>query len=146
LHCVLCHCAMMRGVVCVWHAFYYHVLIVQMSHTVIFPYMPLMYFDQIHSLYFLVFNLSYHLLKTILNGCVIIVFSFTHMKYFGHICPPITLSFHPPASPKQTTCYIHVIIFFRFRFFTWEKTCDICLSQSDLFHLTQWSLTPFVYL
>jgi hypothetical protein len=37
-------------------------------------------------------------------------------------------------------------LFFTSRFCIWENTCSICLSESDIFHLTCWSPVSPIFL
>jgi hypothetical protein len=61
--------------------------------------------------------------------------------------PLITLSFHSPRSCwfsyTNSSCVLHLcqfffvcLLLFWSRFCIWERTCNTCVSQSGLFHLT----------
>jgi hypothetical protein len=71
---------------------------------VIFVYMCIMYFDQIHPSV----NLSHPpspLFKQFLVRFIILL-SYLHMKYFDGIYPHFIFSFLPPPHP-QTVCILH---------------------------------------
>jgi hypothetical protein len=63
--------------------------------------------------------------------------------------PVFFLSFCPPAScwlplPSKLPFMFMSFFFYRYRVLIWEKRWNTCLSESDLFHLTYWSLIyPF---
>jgi hypothetical protein len=85
--------------------FYKHMLILQRVFIVIFPYIHIMYFDQIYRYSFLS---SFPLFKMILMG-FISLFSYMCMKYFDHIHPPshwVTL-LPPIVSNFQTVPVLH---------------------------------------
>jgi hypothetical protein len=48
----------------------------------------------------------------------------------------------PQTEPILHSCHS----FLKIRFCIGEKTCDICLSQSELFCWTAWSLIPSIFL
>jgi hypothetical protein len=55
--------------------------------------------------------------------------------------------FHLPHA-EITGAHYHseLVSFGKPRLCTWETVCDVCLSQSGLFHLTWWPLVSFIFL
>jgi hypothetical protein len=67
------------------------------------------------------------------------------MKHFNHFTPPLYLLLSPSPFPLVPITsqfpilhWCHSFCFFRSSFCIWQRTCDICLCQSSLFHLPWW--------
>jgi hypothetical protein len=104
-----------------------------------------MHFDQIYPIIFLFPFLQPF--KTIFNGFHYSVFIHAYKILRSYSLPLITLSFctssshnSPHKVPILHAC--HCVC----RFCVWERTFDICLSQSGAFCLTWKSLVPFIFL
>jgi hypothetical protein len=108
------------------------------------PCIHIMYFYQIHPLYYSFVSLPFIFKTILMNFHYSLVYM--HIKCFDYIhLPPISLftlflllDFLPPTVPFSHSCNL----FFRYR----KKTCDIYVSESGLLCLTVWSTVPSIFL
>jgi hypothetical protein len=74
---------------------------------------------------------------------------FIHVyNYFDHFH---TRPHHPlpsilPLAADPLSSLPFIFMSFFLIFCIWEKTCDTCLSESDLLHLTWWHTVPSIFL